>query len=133
MNNQHDQSVMPASDDKRHFSRVMFDTSARLTSAGKTFDCSLIDLSLHGALVTVPDGWQGQTGDIIDLDIILQASGAVIHMQTIIAHQEDNHMGLQTEHIDLDSISHLRRLIELNVGDADILNRELGELVHAND
>jgi hypothetical protein len=42
-------------------------------------------------------------------------------------------MGLQTEHIDLDSISHLRRLIELNVGDADILNRELGELVHAND
>ena len=31
--------------------------------------------------------------------------------------------------IDIDSISHLRRLIELNIGDADACERELYELV----
>jgi hypothetical protein len=125
--------VMSIANDKRHFSRILFNTPAKLTSAGKTFESSVIDLSLHGALVTIPIDWQGKTGDRVELDIVLQAGGAKIHMQTTVAHQENNHLGLQTEHIDLDSISHLRRLIELNVGNADILNRELGELVHVND
>jgi hypothetical protein len=33
--------------------------------------------------------------------------------------------------IDLDSISHLRRLIELNLGDQEELERELGALLKA--
>jgi hypothetical protein len=124
---------MSITNDKRHFSRVLFDTPVKLTSAGNIFDSSLIDLSLHGALVTIPVGWQGKTGDRVDLDIVLQPAGMEIHMQTNISHQEDDHLGLQTEHIDLDSITHLRRLIELNIGDANILNRELSELIHVND
>ena len=45
-------------------------------------------------------------------------------------HIEDDHTGYRCEHIDLDSISHLRRLVELNLGDPDILDRELSELSH---
>ncbi|MGF1806791.1 PilZ domain-containing protein, partial [Aliivibrio sifiae] len=32
------------------------------------------------------------------------------------------------QHIDIDSISHLKRLIELNVGNSDMLLRQLSEL-----
>ncbi len=35
------------------------------------------------------------------------------------------------EHIDIDSITHLKRLIELNLGDEALLHRELAHLIHA--
>ena len=53
---------------------------------------------------------------------------ASIRMDVTVAHVEDQHIGFRCEHIDLDSITHLRRLVELNVGDIDILNRELSAL-----
>jgi hypothetical protein len=49
-------------------------------------------------------------------------------MDVSVAHVEDQHIGFRCEHIDLDSITHLRRLVELNVGDTDILYRELSAL-----
>ena len=36
---------------------------------------------------------------------------------------------LCAKHIDLDSISHLRRFVELNLGDEQELERELGALL----
>lgn len=37
-------------------------------------------------------------------------------------------LGLRCRNIDLDSITHLRRLLELQLGDATLLQRELGQL-----
>jgi hypothetical protein len=48
-----------------------------------------------------------------------------------IAHREGRQVGVRCLEIDLDSISHLRRLVELNVGDEAILHRELGALVRS--
>ena len=42
---------------------------------------------------------------------------------------KDHHLGLFCHHIDIDSITHLRRLIELNLGDETLLQRELAELL----
>jgi hypothetical protein len=124
---------MVPSNEKRHFSRVLFDSTVKLSGRDKTFQSSLIDLSLHGALVTIPADWQGQVGDPITLDLVLSGDGTEIRMDTTVAHMEPDHIGLKTEHIDIDSITHLRRLIELNLGDPEELDRELGELVHVND
>ena len=51
-------------------------------------------------------------------------------MQTAVAHIDANSVGFICEHIDLDSISHLKRLVELNLGDEDLLHRELHALIH---
>jgi len=51
-----------------------------------------------------------------------------IRMEVIVKHINNNTAGFCFEYIDLDSISHLRRLVELNVGDTTILNRELSDL-----
>ena len=45
-----------------------------------------------------------------------------------IAHQDENILGLSCEKMDIDSVSHLKRLVELNLGDQDLLERELDSL-----
>jgi hypothetical protein len=41
---------------------------------------------------------------------------------------QKDRIGLYIEQLDLDSASHLQRLMELNLGDSDTLERELAEL-----
>jgi len=50
-------------------------------------------------------------------------------MSCEVAHIEGDHIGLLCRSIDLDSITHLRHLIELNLGDAALLEREFKALV----
>jgi len=52
-----------------------------------------------------------------------------IFMQGRVAHQESGRLGLECQSIDLESIQHLRRLIELNIGNSDAMERELCELI----
>jgi hypothetical protein len=40
----------------------------------------------------------------------------------------DGQLSLSCTEIDLDSITHLRRLLELNLGDPDLIERELSDL-----
>ena len=62
------------------------------------------------------------------MDIHLDADTDV-QMQVRLTHDNHGQLGFVCEHIDLDSISHLRRLIELNLGDQEELERELGALL----
>ena len=39
-------------------------------------------------------------------------------------------LGLECNLIEPDSISHLKRLVEMNIGRSDILNRELNVLIN---
>jgi hypothetical protein len=54
---------------------------------------------------------------------------ATVRMEVSLKHIEGQHAGFRCEHIDLDSISRLRRLVELNLGDSESLHRELTELM----
>lgn len=54
-------------------------------------------------------------------------------MEISLAWARDGLLGFECQHIDLDSISHLRRLVELNLGDEELLERELALLVSAHD
>ena len=49
-------------------------------------------------------------------------------MDVTVAHLNGTCVGVRCDKIDIDSASHLRRLLELNLGDADLLSRELTEL-----
>ena len=47
----------------RHFTRVPFDCEARLISGRQSWPTHLIDISLKGALISLPENWQGQRDD----------------------------------------------------------------------
>lgn len=119
--------------ERRHFTRILFQTNATLTTAsGGRHIGAIHDLSLKGALLTMASGWAARAGEGCRLDIPLNHADVVVTMEGHLAHVEGNLVGVRCESIDLDSISHLRRLVELNLGDEALLNRELSALVHGD-
>ncbi len=118
---------MPASN-RRLFSRIRFRTDARLYLPGQESDVEIVDLSLRGALVAAPEGVYAALGTPCTLRLRLDELGTTIRMETTVVHREGGYYGLYCREIDLDSITHLRRLVELNLGDESLLHREITRL-----
>jgi len=118
----------PDSQDKRQFTRITFDSPVYLSTGTATWQSELVDISLNGVLVHRPVDWRGALGDLFKLTLDLNDSDIEIRMEVEVAHLENDNIGFHCKHIDLDSITHLRRLVELNVGNTEILNRELSAL-----
>ena len=121
---------MSSPDNRRHFSRILFKTRARLLTPADSLSVNLIDLSFKGALVRLGTPIHPEIGSQCTLELSLNDSGDIIRMEMNIIHQENGCLGLSCREIDLDSMIHLRRLVELNLGDESLLNRELSALAH---
>jgi hypothetical protein len=116
--------------ERRRFKRIPFDASTELRQGEHRWPVTLLDLSLKGLLVGKPAAWHADAEAPFSADIHL-ADDALVTMELRLAHDEEHQLGFKCEHIDLDSITHLRRVIELNLGDPAALERELGELTSA--
>jgi len=124
--------------ENRRFTRIIFSTPVTLVANdkqpngkhanGERWNTQLVDLSLKGALLIKPTNWQAKEGEQFILDFVLPDSDIEISMRVHKAHQRDNCIGFTCDSIDIDSATHLRRLIELNVGSAELLNRDLEHL-----
>ncbi len=123
-------SPTAAHEDKRRFSRVPFQSKVLVSSEDGKWFCELIDISLKGILITLPSNWTAEPGEQFQVELVLDPHEAIIRMESAVAHIENDHVGLVCQHIDIDSISHLRRLVELNVGNPEILQREMSELIN---
>ena len=113
----------------RQFSRVAFDATTTLVLDGTRLTAKLLDVSLKGALVANLAGREPKIDQPARLEMALNGSDIVIAMDTEIAHVSPKGLGLRCTSIDLDSIAHLRRLMELNTGDPRLVERELSALL----
>lgn len=121
---------MSPANERRKFWRAAFSAPVTLISDTATVHAMLDDISLKGALLEMPPEWHGQTGEQCRLTLRLGGGAeATITMWGRITHVEGNKAGLSCESVDLDSITHLRRLVELNAGDPTLLERELSVLI----
>ena len=114
---------------RRHFSRIAFHSPADLITSHGHEHVVVLDLSLKGALVRLPASRRFAPGENCTLHVKLGAPGTLIRMQGNVAHVEGLYAGLVCHNLDLDSATHLRRLVELNLGDPALLERELSALV----
>jgi hypothetical protein len=103
----------------------------RLTTHHGETSAQLQDISLKGALLETSTAWSGKPGEECQISLKL-APDATIGMWAEVMHVEGRQIGLRCKSIDLDSITHLRRLVELNSGDPALLDREFGSLVRAS-
>src|SRR5690554_222152 len=119
---------MNKNQERRQFSRVDFNTEATLLQNGAQWQTAVIDVSLKGLLVngSLPDEWDAQ--QMVDVSIPLSGTTS-IELRAKLAHQEANHCGFTCVSIGLESIAHLRRLVELNLGDVAASEREIAELI----
>jgi hypothetical protein len=118
--------------EKRHFHRVGHDAQATLAHAANTWSCTVEDLSLKGCMVKLAQSWQVEPDQIYRLSIHL--SYAIhIDMDVRLSHQQGLHVGFHCVSIDTDSVAQLRRLVELNLGDSALLERDLHMLLSGAD
>jgi hypothetical protein len=116
-------------DERRRFSRISFHRPATFRASGSAATVNVLDVSLKGALLEVPSGLAGEPGTACTLVIHLDAGPAVIHLDGEIAHHHGTKLGVRCTSIDLESIGHLRRVVELNLADEALLERELATLI----
>ncbi len=116
-------------DERRHHSRIAFHTPARLVLNDDSIEVVVLDISLKGALIELPANTPLELDATGTLYVILTAMDDQISMTTRIAHTEGHRAGLLCLTIDIDSVTHLRRLVELNLGDPELLERELSALI----
>lgn len=112
----------------RHFSRVPFGAEVLLHLHDRTLNVHLIDIALKGALVRTATLQALVPEEKCRLVLPLTDGGDAIIMAGKIVHLEDLHVGIECQDIDIGSLTQLRRLIELNTGDADLMSRELSQL-----
>lgn len=113
--------------DRRRFQRIEFDAATELVQCDRRWPVELHDLSLKGLLVRRPEGWDADAEQPFEARVRL-ADDAEVRMEVAMTHEEGDLIGFVCQHIDLDSIAHLRRLVELNLGDDALLERELAAL-----
>jgi hypothetical protein len=115
--------------ERRRFTRVPFEASVSVSNPSGRWMGKLKDISLNGVLISLPHGWLKNENKEFLLEIHPSDDVFHIQMEVTVSHEDSHSIGFQCNHIDIDSVSHLRRLVELNIGDESILNRELSSLI----
>ncbi|MCB1785287.1 MAG: PilZ domain-containing protein [Chromatiaceae bacterium] len=116
-------------DERRRFHRIATDKPVKITAGSAVHPGTVLDLSLRGLLFEVADDWQPTSGTAISALLELDGELCCIQMEGEVAHVEGNHVGMHCTAIDLDSASRLRRMVELNLADEQLLERDLAELI----
>ncbi len=122
-------SAESTNDNRRHFTRIPMDCEVTLACGAQQWKSQLIDISLKGALLAVPEAFGECPECSCRLMFLLNETDVTIMMVGNIVYQKEKHLGFRCDNIDLDSITHLKRMVELNLGDAGLLERELSELL----
>jgi len=113
----------------RRFLRTVFQAPARLNLAGRMLPVQVLDVSLKGALVALDQASPWPVGTRGRLRLSLSPT-AFIAMDVQVRRVAGDRLGLHCLYIDLDSVTHLRQLLERNAQDPALLGRELAMLVN---
>ena len=114
--------------------RVPFVQAAELLVDGKVVGVRLLDISLMGALVAPEPGSadlavSGHCRMRLTLapDVMMELAGEVVR-----ATDDGGRFGIQWDSMDVDSASHLRRLLELNLGDDGLVVQDIEAMYAAH-
>ena len=113
--------------ERRTFNRIPFTAEILMQCGNEEWSCNLLDISLKGMLVEPPENIDIDTSKPCGMALFL-GEDTSIHARVKITRTNDSNWGLAWLQIDVDSLQHLRRLIELNTDNPAMLMRELSEL-----
>lgn len=109
----------------RRFRRIPFAAEVTLSTGQSTWSGELLDVAMKGAMVGTPAPLPLELGTKCNLCITLPGTPISLEFQTKLVHCEEGHYGFKFISEDLQTLTHLRKLIELNTGDAEATRSEL--------
>jgi len=113
---------------KRKFSRTDFSIAGVVVSGDKEIPFNLENISLKGALIRLAEAESLFLGGEALLKIKLEHSDITLTVAAKLVHREGDYLGFRFKEIDIDSMIHLRRLMELNTANATRIKKEMGFL-----
>lgn len=115
--------------ERRKFGRVLFESPAVLESDGIKIPGKVMDFSLKGALFEADEGKTlPDSKKTVSLNVILSDEIA-ISMDCEVAYTRNSLIGLKCIGIDIESMTALKRIVELNyTNDISLLSREFEAL-----
>lgn len=119
---------MSSHEERRHYTRVNFASEAQIVQDDRHYDVKVIDISLNGILIESPEDYTLKTEQVVLIQVQL-AGDINIEMRSKLVHNSNDLLGLQCISVDMESMSHLRRLMELNLEDPNAPERVLDELI----
>lgn len=119
------------SEDRRQFQRVTYECPAMLSWGGQeSLAVEVENLSLKGVLLRgLPEGQGPRPGQSAQLEVSL-APDVAMSMALEVAFSSENRVGARWVEIDVEGMTHLRRLLALNLGDAEQVDAELAHMLH---
>lgn len=114
-------------DERRRFSRIPIDYRINIIFPdGKQITGIVDNISLKGILVGLDQPTTAQGQVVFEIRLVENDDSMVISGQAeIVRRPEPNQIGLKLVHTDVDSLTHLRRIVELNTGDSDQVSEEI--------
>lgn len=112
--------------ERRRYQRVPFHIGSHLIVSDEEVRCELMDISLNGAKIALDVAMPLILGGCYELGVEL-SEVLVLHFTAELVHVFENTYGFQFLEHDVESFSHLRRLLELNTGDPESISSELAE------
>ena len=89
----------------------------------ETWQCKIINISPHGALIECPDNWPGAKNDNVRMTLMLNGTAIDIKISGIIAHQQPGVLGIEFITLNLNSLAHLESVIELDITKETLLDK----------
>ena len=110
--------------DQRHYQRIGFRTEASIMTAETTYSCRLVDLALQGALFQCDQDSPLTIGQKVRLHIYLPETDISLNFTAELIHKHERFCGFLFLTEDVETLVHLRRLLELNIGDNEKTDQE---------
>lgn len=114
--------------ERRRFSRIIYQVPALIEQGNLAMQATIQDLSLHGLLLKVEDAKPLDSLLPVEVGFSFIQSEQMMQFSAGIVSIAGNVIRLKISNIDIESISQLKRFIELNVGNNELLSRELEHL-----
>ena len=110
--------------EQRNYRRINFRTEADINIDNGAYRCDLVDLALQGALFRSERELPITLGRQLPLSIYLPESSIRMEFIGELIHQHGKFYGFIFTTEEAESMGHLRRLLELNFGDAEQAEEE---------
>jgi hypothetical protein len=118
--------------ERRNFQRIPFTTNADILIKNKKHKGELLDISLKGALIQGTGHIPLEMGSRCELTIHLLETTIVLNFEADLVHSKENRLGFKFVSEDTETAMHLRRLLELNIGSSDEIEKEIAFWVKQN-
>lgn len=105
--------------EKRKFPRVSYSGICIITRESdddiETWQVDVVNISIHGALISCPDNWPGSKQDNLRLTLKLDDLDVELKITACVAHQNPIEIGVEFLSLSIESAEQLQNLVSASI------------------